>query len=298
MKINNRFVVTSLLFVAVTGVFVLIVISSKQKEQLKVQKAAMAQMEQRFKAQEALLKVDTLLLEGHYQDALEHYQDQDGDIIEDGKFGVGLRMAIAQKFLKFEDDLARRALVANQEDSVSLDEAEEEASPFKVNQLDSLNFVLSKTKIQLAKLKRQLQHKSFGEYLTFTNSKGSEVHYVGQVTDGKASGYGVAILNTGSRYVGEWKDNERHGQGTFYWKDGEYYEGNYTDDRRNGQGTYYWPNGEKYVGQWKDDRRSGKGAFFAKDGKLMTKGVWEDDKMITDTTKPRKRSKEKEVAAL
>ena len=149
----------------------------------------------------------------------------------------------------------------------------------------------------MSRLRRQLHQKSFGEYLTFTNSKGSQIHYVGKVKGGKANGHGVAILNTGSRYVGEWKDNQRHGYGTFYWKDGEFYEGQYKNDKRSGQGTYYWPNGEKYVGQWKDDQRSGKGAFYSKDGKLMASGVWEDDKMITQTTK-KDRQHNKDLATL
>jgi hypothetical protein len=298
MKINHRFIIASVLFLTVGGLIVFGTINVKQSKLLKSQQALITKMKQQVLAQKELLEVDTLLIEGRYQDALERYSNHDTGTIEDGQFGVGLRMAIAQKLLKYEDDLSNKALtVSNEIDSVSLN-TKDASDKNKVDQLDSLNFVLSKTKMQLAKLKRQLQHKSFGEYLTFTNSRGSQVHYVGQVKDGKASGYGVAILNTGSRYVGEWKDNIRQGEGTFYWKDGEYYEGHYEGDKRNGQGTYYWPNGEKYVGQWKDDRRSGKGAFFAKDGKLMTQGVWEDDKMITDTTKPKKRSKTKEMAAL
>lgn len=272
---------------------------SKQSKQLKDQQVVIEQLQKEISAQESLLETDSLLVQGHYQDALKQYESHENDSIRDGEFGLGLRMAIAKKFLEYEDNLALKVSMASDFQD-TLDIAENTMPNPKIDQLDSLNFVLSKTKMQLAKMKRQLYQKSFGEYLTFTNSKGSQVHYVGQVEQGRANGYGVAILNTGSRYVGEWKNNQRHGQGTFYWKDGEYYEGNYVGDKRNGQGTYFWPNGEKYIGQWKDDRRSGKGAFFGKDGKLMTKGVWEDDKMITDTTKPsrKQRSKEKGVASL
>lgn len=298
MKINHRFIPKISIIVLLIMASFFGVLQLKQGKKLKSQEVVISQLKQRLNAQNSLLKTDSLLVEGRYQDAFEMYKNQEMGTIEDGEVGVGLRLAIAQKFLEFENELATKASMANvKEDTIDIKESANQ-NP-KIDQLDSLNFVLSKTKMQLAKMKRQLYQKSFGEYLTFTNSKGSEVHYVGQVQDGKANGYGVAILNTGSRYVGEWKNNQRHGQGVFYWKDGEYYEGNYEGDKRNGQGTYFWPNGEKYVGQWKDDLRSGKGAFFGKDGKLMTKGIWEDDKMITDTTKPKKqRSKEKDVAAL
>jgi hypothetical protein len=144
---------------------------------------------------------------------------------------------------------------------------------------DSLSFALKKARVQLACMRKQLAEKSFGEYLTFTNSKGSQMHYVGQVKHGKANGYGVALLNTGSRYVGNWKDNQRSGEGTYYWADGEYYQGSYKNDRRHGEGTYFWPNGEKYVGHWKDDQRSGEGTFYGKDGNVIADGIWKDDKL-------------------
>lgn len=299
MKINRRFATTSAFIILIATASFLGVQQLEKGKKLKSQQLVIEQLNHQLNAQKALLKTDSLLVEGRYEDAIEGYQNQEKLVIEDGEFGVGLRLAIAKKFLEIENDLAfQTSMASTKDDSLKIQETANSDSG--IDQLDSLNFALSKTKMQLAKMKRQLYQKSFGEYLTFTNSKGSKVHYVGQVKDGKANGYGVAILNTGSRYVGEWKNNERHGQGVFYWKDGEYYEGNYEGDKRNGQGTYFWPNGEKYVGQWQDDLRSGKGAFFGKDGKLMTKGIWQDDEMITDTTKQSKkqRTKDKDVAAL
>ena len=298
MKINQKYSVVVAfallaIFSAVLGWQVM-----KKGKQLKSQQQLVDQLRKEVSTQNSLLITDSLLVRGQYKAALEQYEGFDKAEINDSEFGLGLRMALAKKLIRIENDLANQASEdIIEEDTLAISTP---TIPQNSNQLDSLNFVLSKTKMQLAKMKRQLYQKSFGEYLTFTNEKGSQVHYVGQVNGGKANGYGVAILNTGSRYVGDWKDNERHGQGTFYWKDGEYYEGTYQNDKRNGQGTYFWPNGEKYIGQWKDDRRSGKGAFFGKDGKLMTKGIWEDDKMITDTTKPsrKQRAKEKEMASL
>ena len=299
MKINRKILVPIVLGTALIGTLILGSTVASQKETLSLQEQRISELEQRLEAQNALQDADKMLAEGKYQNALRSYQEQQKNPIHDGELGLSLRMAIAQKFLTYENDIAQQ----QRENSQLLDSVAVETAPsqptVEVSVLDSLNFALSKTKMQLAKLRKQMHTKSFGEYLTFTNSKGSQVHYVGQVKNGKAHGYGVAILNTGSRYVGEWQNNQRHGQGTFYWKDGEYYEGSYVADKRNGQGSYFWPNGEKYVGQWKDDRRSGKGAFFGKDGKIMTSGVWEDDKMVTSENRPRKnRSKEKTVATL
>lgn len=277
---------------------VLIIVNNNQKAEITKQSQQLEKLTNQLLVQQQLLKTDALLVEGHYEEAIVEYEQQETALIEDDAVGVGLRLAIAQKFLELENvgsNVAAQSTLIKDEEvepAVNLPEVE-------INKLDSLGFVLEKTKVQLTRLKKQLAQKAFGEYLTFTNGKGSQLHYVGQVKEGKANGYGVALLNTGSRYVGEWQNNERHGHGTYYWKDGEYYEGTYSNDKRNGQGTYYWPNGEKYVGQWKNDQRSGKGAFYSKDGKIMTSGVWENDKMLTTNTKKKKeRSKEKELATL
>ena len=136
--------------------------------------------------------------------------------------------------------------------------------------------------MQLKSIKQQMITKNFGEYITFKSSKGNRLHYVGQVKNKKANGYGIAILDSGSRYEGDWKDNKRHGEGVFYWIDGQHYEGSYVDDLRSGKGTYYWINGEKYVGQWENDMRNGSGTFYGKDGNILTKGVWENDELMSE----------------
>nr|WP_262895559.1 hypothetical protein [Galbibacter mesophilus] len=149
-----------------------------------------------------------------------------------------------------------------------------------LNKYDSLTFALEKNKLQLSRLKKQLREKSFGEYLTFKSKKGNRLFYVGKVENHKANGFGIAILDTGSRYEGEWKDNMRHGEGSFYWIDGERYEGEYKNDERSGMGVYYWPNGDKYVGEWKEDVRDGQGTFYNAEGEVYAKGIWKDDKLV------------------
>lgn len=226
---------------------------------------------------ERLVKIDSLLLQGEYESAISSYKDSMNGSTEN-RMSIPLRIALAEKLLQ------QNTNSTNRRDSTTLNTDSLKTALFKgddsIRKLDSLNFTLEKTKVQLERVKKQLQKKSFGEYLTFKSKKGNQMHYIGQVKNGKANGYGIALLDSGSRYEGFWKNNQRHGDGTFYWPDGEYYAGNYNNDLRNGFGTYYWPNGEKYAGQWKEDKRSGSGKFFDAEGDVVASGEWSEDKLV------------------
>ncbi len=253
------------------------------KQRLDVAETKTAELATELSVQEELRKIDSLLASGEYQAAITASNSQLNNKDLQDISGVQLRMDIAEKLLQLKT--AKNPLQDSIRAKDSLDSIQ--AARFsgfsrELQQYDSLSFALEKTKVQLANVRRQMQKKSFGEYLTFTNQKGSIMHYVGEVKHKKANGYGIALLNTGSRYEGEWKDNQRHGYGSFYWADGEYYVGNYVNDLRNGEGTYNWPNGEKYVGQWKDDRRNGNGIFYGADGDIVTQGTWENDKLVKE----------------
>ncbi|MEC8831132.1 MAG: hypothetical protein VX772_02140, partial [Bacteroidota bacterium] len=228
-------------------------------------------------AYEKLAEIDSLLLQGEYDSAIESYHasmnaDKENQMI------VPLRIALAEKLKgnQIKTQPIKDSVKTEQDNLPPSDWSEEVA----VRKYDSINFSLEKAKVQLARLKKQLQQKSFGEYLTFTSKKGNQLHYIGQVKEGKAHGFGVALLDTGSRYEGEWRNNQRHGEGTFYWADGEYYVGSYENDKRNGFGTYYWPNGEKYTGEWENDKRSGAGKFYDSNGDVVAGGEWDDDKLV------------------
>ena len=219
------------------------------------------------------------MVDGNYSQALKAYEAQQDQVeISEGP-GIEMRVALVKELLRLRYEYQIAAMQADQLEEIDSIQSDMVDVPKNIMLTDSLSFALEKTKVQLNCLKKQLKNKSFGEYLTFTNSKGSQMHYVGQVKNGKANGYGVALLSTGSRYEGQWKDNMRHGQGTYYWSDGQHYIGQYQNDKRNGEGTYYWPNGEKYAGHWEDDERDGKGTFYAQDGEIVAQGTWEDDKL-------------------
>ena len=253
------------------------------QNQLQEQSSNTADLNIRLLTYEELLSKDSLLLDGDYDDALVAYEKIAKEIGDD-RMGVKLRIALAEK-IKTYSQHKNEPTQEIESDSLTLPNA---SDPIEIRRYDSLSFAHEKVKIQLDRLRKQLKQKSFGEYLTFKSKKGNKMHYVGQVKNNKANGYGIAFLDTGSRYEGQWKDNQRHGEGKFYWPDGEYYVGTYVNDKRNEHGAYYWPNGEKYVGSWKDDKRNGKGEFYASDGNMLTSGTWEDDKLVEAQKKSRR----------
>lgn len=115
------------------------------------------------------------------------------------------------------------------------------------------------------------------EILIFKSSKGVKIEYSGQISGGKANGYGVGLFESGGIYKGYWHNNLRHGKGTYTWNDGEKYEGEFVNDKREGIGTYIWKNGEKYEGQWKNDMRDGKGTMYKPNGEIKISGLFVKD---------------------
>ncbi|WP_209400368.1 hypothetical protein [Pseudozobellia sp. WGM2] len=248
------------------------------QNQLQEVEIEQGQIEEKLNDYEQLSRIDSMLLEGNYDTAIQSYNATSLKVKEENKMGIPLRIALAEKLSQaYNSPRVKEDTIKTKIDSTLQPLA---ATAEQVRKFDSLNFSLEKTKVQLARLKKQLQQKSFGEYLKFKSKKGNFMHYVGQVKNGKANGYGIAVLDSGSRYEGQWRENQREGEGTFYWPDGEYYVGTYASDKRSGFGTYYWPNGEKYAGQWKEDKRSGTGKFFDSQGDLVAGGEWNDDKLV------------------
>jgi len=279
-KIKKRTIVPYVLLISTCAVAVFFMFRSRGLES-KIQKNEdeKISLQRRMADYERLFRIDSMLVEGNFDKVLNSYNES-AKSIDDGNRVIPLRIALAEKML----ELRARANTIKDTLSENLDSLRMAAMaiPKEVRQFDSLSFALEKSKVQLARMRQQLKVKSFGEYLTFKSEKGNQMHYVGEVKGKMANGFGIALLDTGSRYEGEWKDNQRHGEGTFYWPDGEYYQGSYLNDQRNGTGTYYWPNKEKYTGQWKEDKRNGEGIFYGKDGEVVTSGIWKDDKLVEE----------------
>ncbi|MFW5760527.1 MAG: MORN repeat-containing protein [Cyclobacteriaceae bacterium] len=155
-----------------------------------------------------------------------------------------------------------------------------ESQNMQVDKIDSLRFALAKANMRLESLTQQIADKSKNNYLKFSNEKGTEIYFVGEIKAEKANGSGVALYSNGSRYEGEWKNNLRHGKGVFYWPDGEYYSGEFVRDQRQGEGKYYWPNGEMFAGKWDNDKRNGEGVFYGKNGNVVAKGIWQNNELV------------------
>ncbi len=225
----------------------------------------------------AISYADSLLISGNYGQALDSYEQLSN------AFGINveLKKTLSTRLLAMKSQIERplKKDSADTLNNISSPLSEESAN---IKDYDSLSFALEKAQMQLSSVRKQMKENNFGKYITFKSSKGNRLHYVGGVKNKKANGFGIAILDSGSRYEGEWQNNMRHGQGTFYWIDGEHYEGAYKNDLRSGQGTYYWTNGEKYVGNWDNDRRNGKGTFYGKNGKVITSGIWKEDKLVEE----------------
>lgn len=274
---KKKIVVYSLL--AITSVLALFFIFKTHgiKNQLEDAARTKASLEKEVNDFNQLLSIDSSLVAGNYGSAIRDYTallEKNGEV---DSIGIGLRIQLARRLAGARQQVNAQNEAAEEIDSL---QAKVAGTAEEIRQYDAVSFELEKARVQLARMKGQLQERSFGEYLTFKSKKGNQMHYVGQVKNNQANGFGVALLDTGSRYEGDWKDNQRHGEGTFYWPDGEYYIGSYSDDKRNGLGTYYWPNGEKYTGQWQDDKRNGQGTFYGTDGEVVTRGLWKNDKLV------------------
>ena len=227
-----------------------------------------------------LYGIDSILLAENYSTALKLYKDlikQENDYLE---HALLLRTKVANKLMWLEAEYAKS--LAAQEDSIpnEIDSISAVIHQSYLRKMDSLDFAISKAKMQVENLKTQLANQTGEGYIKFTNAKGKTIYYVGETQKQTAHGKGVGLYESGSRYEGDWFHNKRHGNGKFYWPDGEKYEGAYLNDKRDGFGTYYWQNGEMYRGQWKEDYRSGKGVFFGADGEVIAKGIWKQDELI------------------
>lgn len=244
-------------------------------------KADYSLLEEKTKKETTLTSIDSLLVNGEYENALNAYEKEYVDSIENtDKDYVKFRIKIAKQFMGLknntpiqhhkEEGIVNKSTVAQLSDRANI-----------IKDYDSLCNILKSTKKQLVSIKNELSKKSSSEYLKFKNSKKHILHYVGKVLKRKANGYGIAVFDTGGRYEGEWKNNKRQGKGTFYWADGEYYIGDYKNDFREGVGTYFWTNGKKYIGGWKNDERHGEGVYYSKKGKILAKGIWKKDELVT-----------------
>ena len=237
---------------------------------------------------EQLMTIDSLVINEDYVSARQAYEKLLKEIKGD-EFSTIIQQRISklqamensqEDQQDFTGEKLQQALSNKSKQIDSLANQLASAEEIQVDKIDSLRFALAKANMRMESLTEQLANKTKSNYLKFSNEKGLEIYYVGEIKESKANGWGVALYSNGSRYEGQWEDNMRDGEGVFYWPDGEYYKGNFVLDQRQGEGNYYWPNGEMFAGEWQNDKRNGEGVFYDKNGDVVAKGIWQNNELV------------------
>ena len=81
------------------------------------------------------------------------------------------------------------------------------------------------------------------------------------------------------------KEYKRNGEGKDYYEDGKIkYEGNFVDDEYDDEkGKFYDESGNKYEGKFTKGKKNGDFSIYDKEGELIHKNKYEDDKLIEKT---------------
>ena len=81
------------------------------------------------------------------------------------------------------------------------------------------------------------------------------------------------------------KEYKRKGEGKDYYEDGKIkYEGNFVDDEYDDEkGKFYDESGNKYEGKFTKGKKNGDFSIYDKEGELIHKNKYEDDKLIEKT---------------
>ena len=110
------------------------------------------------------------------------------------------------------------------------------------------------------------------------NNENQKYHYLGEVNDIHARGYGIYINDeTGVKYEGEWKNSMKNGIGIEIYKN-NFYQGNFVNGKRNGIGEYFWERNVFYSGEWKNNLMDGIGIYNFNDYSIY-EGNWKNNKM-------------------
>ena len=132
-KYSRQTIIYVLLVVMTAATLILAASNIEQRKNLKNQGEALVTLEHQLTQQKALLKADSLLVEGKYQAAITAYKGNENSAIEDGPIGAGLRVAIAKKFLQLQEGIqAKEYALANM--TMNTGDELEEVVPNEENQ--------------------------------------------------------------------------------------------------------------------------------------------------------------------
>lgn len=108
-----------------------------------------------------------------------------------------------------------------------------------------------------------------------TSLSGAVGRYTGLILDGKPSGLGITVWNSGEVSITEYKNSVRSGYGISYGKNGDQYTGLWSSDTMSiGTGAYTYSNGSRFVGTWSGTQRTG--TLTTTSGETYT-GTWNND---------------------
>lgn len=98
---------------------------------------------------------------------------------------------------------------------------------------------------------------------------------------GKKKNVGIFI----GKILDKIKEYKRNGEGKDYYEDGKIkYEGNFVDDEYDDEkGKFYDESGNKYEGKFTKGKKNGDFSIYDKEGELIHKNKYEDDKLIEKT---------------
>lgn len=100
--------------------------------------------------------------------------------------------------------------------------------------------------------------------------------YIGEVTGGRISGYGIKYLYGEKLYEGYFQDNKYQGEGRLYSTDGEItYQGSFESGVYSGYGIEYLYGEKYYEGYFQDGKYYGKGTLYSTDGNITYQGDFE-----------------------
>ncbi|WP_192901728.1 MORN repeat-containing protein [Psychroflexus aestuariivivens] len=285
-KYRLLFFVTLFLLITIVPSLIWLTIRNNSASGLKKMKDNISQKESEIESLNKILKADAAwIYDRDLEKAIYDLKSIEGNSENEN---IQNRISALQKLqYEFNTDSNSveqyRIQIQTQEKSLKKFETERDSLQKIVsNTMDSIQ-KQSDSMIQVIEEKKQsLARKNDIQVISFKSENGDEVHYLGEVHNGKANGGGIGIWRTGSIYRGEWKNNKRHGKGTFEWADGQKYEGDFENDIRSGAGIYYWPSGERYEGEFENNRREGYGTLYDPDGNISFEGDWKNDKPVRE----------------
>ena len=113
--------------------------------------------------------------------------------------------------------------------------------------------------------------------IILNSKKHGEIHYHGQLEDGKPHGRGIKRFANGMKHEGVFKHGKLNGKGLKKHADGRRVLGAFKDNKLNGKGVKKYPNGKQVSGVFKDNKLI-KGLIEFPDGKRLI-GVFKGYKL-------------------